>query len=305
MVSVLIPVYNRKIELNDLLQSFVYEYNLNRILFEVIIIDDLSGDGSFELAKKYTKEYSFFKLIISGYKSPGMSRNIGSKIAQFDWLLFCDSDNMMVENWSILLSKVFDEYTSYDGIWFPARCNNLILTSSKYLKKGIHRINPYFYFNNYIGEVVHCIKKDFFLYNQYFYLKGTTNDFPDLLWFSLFSNNKYKVLFYDSIIQEYHIGSKNRISTDYSFEKNFSQIIHYKLVLLKILKTKFIFTKYFFKIVIKFLFFILIVDDNIKSLKKDIGLLRFISRFSFKIKFGHFLLNKLIIKRNLNEDFIR
>jgi len=305
MVSLLVPVYNRKFELEKLLESFVAEFSLTKLIFEIIVIDDLSEDGSYEIAKKFAEKFDYVKLITSGYKSPGMSRNIGAKIAKYDWLLYCDSDNMMINNWSNLLFPILNKYNSYDGIWFPAQCNNKVLTSFKYLKKGNHEIDSFFYFNNYIGEVVHCIKKDFLLKNNYFYLKGTTNDFPDLLWFSLFSNKKYKIYFYNIIIQEYFMASDNRISSDSSIEKNYSQIIHYKLVLFEILKTRFVFTKYFLKIVLKFFFFILIVDDNRISLKKDISILRFLSRFSHKIGLSDILLNKLLVKRNLNESIIR
>jgi len=304
MVSVLIPVYNRQKELKKLLQSFVDEYVLNKIPFEVIIIDDLSDDGSCEIAKSFVDNNNFFKLTISGYRSPGMSRNIGAEIATFEWLLYCDSDNMMIKNWSKLIYPILKNNNSFDGIWFPAINNNTILTSEKYLKKGNHQISSFFYFNNYIGEVVHCIKKDFLLKNNYFYLKGTSNDFPDLLWFSLFSNNNHKIYFYDLIIQKYLMSSENRISSDISLEKNYSQIIHYKMLLFKIFKTRYIFTLYFVKIVIKFFFFIVIVDDRKISLKNDIGLLRWLSRISYKIGMSQFLLSKLNKKRKLHEGTI-
>jgi len=305
MVSVLVPVYNRKFELENLLESFVVEFLSTKLTFEVIIIDDLSEDGSYEIARKYAEDFDFIRLVTSGYKSPGMSRNIGAKIAKFEWLLYCDSDNMMISNWSTLLSPIIKKYHLYDGIWFPAKCNNKVLTSFKYLKKGNHEIDSFFYFNNYIGEVVHCIKKEFLLNNNYFYLKGTTNDFPDLLWFSLFSNKRYKIYFYDIIIQEYFMASDNRISSDSSIEKNYSQIIHYKLVLFEILKTRVVFTKYFIKILFKFFFFIFIVDDKKIPLNKEIGILRFLSIFSHKIGLSDILLNKLLIKRNLNESIVR
>jgi glycosyltransferase involved in cell wall biosynthesis len=304
MVSVLIPVYNRNKELTNLLESFVVEFHSNRNDFEIIIIDDDSSDGSYEIAKQYTLNYNFFKLLTSGYRSPGMSRNIGAKSAKYDWLLYCDSDNLMVQNWTNLLYPILNKYQIYDGIWFPAQCNNIKITSVKYLNKGCHEINSFYYFNNYIGEVVHCIKKDFLLKNNYFYLKGTSNDFPDLLWFSLFSNNSHKIYFYDLIIQKYIMSSENRISSDISLEKNYSQIIHYKMLLFKIFKSKYIFTKYFVKIVIKFFFFIVIVDDRKISLKNDVGLLRWLSKISHKIGMSQFLLSKLNKKRKLHEGTI-
>lgn len=298
MISILIPVYNRVSELDNLLNSFVDEYNKFNIKFEVVVIDDESSDGSFEIAESYSNKYEFIKLLVSGYKSPGMSRNIGAKVAKYDWLLFCDSDNLMIPKWSLTLSNILPKYSDFDGIWFPARCNGLVLTSSKYLNKGIHEIDPFFYFNNYIGEVVHCVKKQFLLDNNYFYLKGTTNDFPDLLWFSLFSNKIHKVVFFNLIIQEYFMSSTNRISTDSSIEKNYSQIIHYKLLLKKLIKTRYVFSLYFFKILFKWVFFIFVVDDRIISLKSQIGPFRLVSRISFKLGVGGFLLKKLNLKRN-------
>ena len=304
MVSILVPVYNREKELLNLLQSFVDEFLMNKYEFEVIIIDDLSVDGTYEVAKKFSDEYGFIKLTKSGYRSPGMSRNIGAEMATFEWLLYCDSDNMMIKNWSKLIYPILKNNNSFDGIWFPAINNNKILTSKKYLKRGNHQISSFYYFNNYIGEVVHCVKKSFLVNNKYYYLQGTSNDFPDLLWFSLFSNREHKILFYNLIIQEYFVISNNRISIDCSLEKNYSQIIHYKLVLLEIIKTRFIFTKYFIKITLKFFFFITIVDDNEKSLKHAVGLFRWLSKISFKIGLSNILLKKLIKKRQSNEGIV-
>lgn len=303
MVSVLIPVYNRGLEIEILLNSFVNEYYTNNADFEVIVIDDISDDGTFEIVFQYSSKYDFIKLIKSGYRSPGMSRNLGSEVASNDWLLYCDSDNLMIPNWSVELKEILLKYSNFDGIWFPACCNNVVLTSSKYTLKGDHIISPYFYFNNYIGEVVHCVKRSFLVNNKYYYLKGTSNDFPDLLWFSLFSNSNYKVVFVNTIIQEYFMNSSDRISSDISVAKNNSQIMHYKLVLIQLLRSRYVFSWYFIKIVFKFFFFILIVDDRVVSLKNQIGFLRIISRFSFCFGLGNFLLKKL--RERKNENIIR
>lgn len=300
MITILIPVYNRVSELNNLLNSFVDEYNSFKIEFEVVVIDDESNDGSYEIAESFSNKYDFIKLVTSGYKSPGMSRNIGARVAKYDWLFFCDSDNLMISEWSLILSNIIPRFSDFEGIWFPARCNGLVLTSSKYLNRGNHQIESFFYFNNYIGEVVHCVKRQFLIKNNYFYLKGTTNDFPDLLWFSLFSDKQYKVVFINLVIQEYFMNSSNRISTDSSIEKNYSQIIHYKLVLKKLIKTKYIFSLYFPKILFKLIFFIFVVDDRVISLKSQIGPFRLISRISFRIGIGALLLKKLNLKRNEN-----
>jgi len=304
MVSLLVPVYNRVEELRLLLASFLEEYN-QYYKFEVIIIDDKSTDGTLELAQKFCDNNDFCKLVVSGYRSPGISRNLGAKAATNEWLLYCDSDNQMIPKWTEIIKPYLDKFKDFDGIWFPAFSNNKVITSSKYVKKGTHQITPSYYFNNYIGEVVHCVKRDFLLSNNYLYIPGYSNDFPDLLWFELFSKNKNRVVFCSKIIQQYYTNASNRISTEISMNKIESQIIHYSLVIKRVIKTRFIFSKYFFKIFFKLIFYLLVINkESLKKITNRIGYIYIIGRMSQVFKLNHFFYNLLGLHRKKNESII-
>ena len=271
MFTVITPVYNRQKELKILLDQFQREYEKNNI-FEWIIIDDKSDDGTYELACEYAKKNCFTKVVASGFRSPGIARNLGAKHAKFNWLVYCDSDNIFIDGWSFVLETIISEHDDCMGIWFAAYENKKSLTSRKYLIKGDHEIKPWYYFNNSIGEVVHCLKREFLINNEYFYLKGHSNDFPHLLWFNIFS--KYKVYFINQKIQNYSTFSKNRISTEVSMNKVESQLVHYYKVFDLLIKSKFIFSKYTLKIILKIIGFSLMINkDGLIKIRQYIPLI--------------------------------
>ena len=86
--SVIVPVYNRPKELEELLESLSLQSYSN---FEVIIIED----GSTETGENVVKSYSDRLDILYYYKDnsgPGDSRNVGMQKANGEYLLFFDSD---------------------------------------------------------------------------------------------------------------------------------------------------------------------------------------------------------------------
>ena len=93
--SIVVPVYNRPYELDELLQSICYQTYSN---FEVIVVED----GSSDPCKFIVDEYSD-KLPIHYYwkdnSGPGPTRNYGAAQAKGDYLLFLDSDCMLPPNY--------------------------------------------------------------------------------------------------------------------------------------------------------------------------------------------------------------
>ncbi len=87
--SLIIPVYNRPEEINELLESLTnLDYKDN---FEIVIIEDGSSLKCDEIIKNYSN-----KLSISYYykenSGPGDSRNYGMKKAKGDYFIIFDSD---------------------------------------------------------------------------------------------------------------------------------------------------------------------------------------------------------------------
>jgi mycofactocin system glycosyltransferase len=93
-VTVIIPVKDRRVELAHCLES-LFAQNYPGDAFDVIVIDDGSGDGTGDLARRYPCR------VLSLEKSMGQSycRNLGAKIADGDVLAFIDSDCVAEKNW--------------------------------------------------------------------------------------------------------------------------------------------------------------------------------------------------------------
>ncbi len=89
MYSIIIPVYNRPNEVEELLNSLSLQ-NYNKA-FEVVIVEDGSTESSASVVEKYREklQISYFEKENSG---PGDSRNYGMKKAQGDYFLLFDSD---------------------------------------------------------------------------------------------------------------------------------------------------------------------------------------------------------------------
>ena len=101
--SIIIPLYNRPEELDELLASLTAQTDKR---FEVIIAEDGSTKKSDAVVEKYrdTLSLTYFEKANSG---PGLSRNEGAARASYDYLIFFDSDCIIpptyIENVSLYL----------------------------------------------------------------------------------------------------------------------------------------------------------------------------------------------------------
>lgn len=93
--SIIIPVYNRPDEVDELLDSLTRQTNKN---FEVILAEDGSAKKCDFIAEKYVSQLSvvYFEKPNSG---PGQTRNAGAEKAKYDYLIFFDSDCIIPENY--------------------------------------------------------------------------------------------------------------------------------------------------------------------------------------------------------------
>ena len=86
--SIIVPVYNRPDEVDELLQSLC-EQSLKD--FEVVIVEDGSQKDCKEVAGRYTDRLDV-KYFMKPNSGPGQSRNYGAERAKGDYLLVLDSD---------------------------------------------------------------------------------------------------------------------------------------------------------------------------------------------------------------------
>jgi len=89
-ISVIIPVFNRPLELARALNSLVTQTFKE---FEVIICDDGSTENIAVVIKKYQQYLDIKVLRINNSGGAALPRNKGAEIAQSEWIAFLDSDD--------------------------------------------------------------------------------------------------------------------------------------------------------------------------------------------------------------------
>ncbi len=118
LLSVVIPVYNAKPYLQNLVDSFCRQTHFD---FELVCVDDGSTDGSYEELCRLTENLPF-SVTLHRQENGGVSaaRNVGTSLASGEYLSFVDSDD-----------AVHPDYvrTLYEAIQQNAACDVLVFRS--------------------------------------------------------------------------------------------------------------------------------------------------------------------------------
>lgn len=104
--SVVIPTYNRKDKLIKCLDALNMQ-TLSKSKFEVLVVDDASNDGTYEVLKKH--DVKVFRLKKNSGRS--VARNFGVSQAKGKYVVFTDSDCIVPNDW---LQKIYSVYEKYD-----------------------------------------------------------------------------------------------------------------------------------------------------------------------------------------------
>jgi len=105
-LSVVIPVYNEKKTLNELILR-VEAVSIDK---EVIIVDDASTDGTRDLLKKYEKKEGFEVIYQPKNKGKGAALRAGFEIVKGEVIIIQDADlEYNPKDFHVLLEPIFDK----------------------------------------------------------------------------------------------------------------------------------------------------------------------------------------------------
>ena len=97
-LSIVICTYNGVDRLYKVLEHINKLIIPSKLVFEVLIVDNASSDGTSNWVRKTfeTSDWKFAPVILSENK-PGLNfaRLTGARNARFEWILFCDDDNLL------------------------------------------------------------------------------------------------------------------------------------------------------------------------------------------------------------------
>ena len=109
--SIIIPVYNRPDEVDELLESLS---NQTQKDFEVIIVEDGSINPCKDVCNKYAGILSLHYYLKEN-SGPGQSRNYGAERANGEWLIILDSDVVLPEGYLQAVDNALTSETAAFG----------------------------------------------------------------------------------------------------------------------------------------------------------------------------------------------
>lgn len=93
-ISFILPIYNVEAYLADAIESILKQ----TVSKEIILVDDGSTDSSLTIALTYAKQYPFISVIHSQNKGVSAARNAGLRLAQGEYVIFLDPDDILHDN---------------------------------------------------------------------------------------------------------------------------------------------------------------------------------------------------------------
>ncbi|MBU6157911.1 MAG: glycosyltransferase family 2 protein, partial [Bacteroidetes bacterium] len=85
----------------------------NRLLYEIVIVDNASTDGTYSLACKYAADYSN-SVSITVLQEPKQGKVYAMQKAlpllKYDYVVICDDDNWLQEDYLMIADEVFETY---------------------------------------------------------------------------------------------------------------------------------------------------------------------------------------------------
>ncbi len=123
LISIVIPVYNRA---SIVLRTLECISNQSYRPIDVILVDNGSTDGSYEILQKWKSENESAKLKISLLDCPTKgvcrARNAGLNIVTTPYVMFFDSDDLMAENHLERIAKNIEDNPDADIIGWDIDC---------------------------------------------------------------------------------------------------------------------------------------------------------------------------------------
>lgn len=95
MLSIIVPIYNTGEYLSECIESIL---NQDYQDYELILIDDGSCDNSGDICDMYAEKDRRIVCIHQANKGVSNARNVGIDVSRGKYLMFCDSDDTVVDN---------------------------------------------------------------------------------------------------------------------------------------------------------------------------------------------------------------
>lgn len=109
-LSIIVPIYNVERYLPKCVDSLLKQ-NIESPIYEIVLVDDGSTDGSATIADSYAAQYNTIRTVHQSNSGLSAARNAGLRIARGEYVQFVDSDDYLEPNvLDSLLTKMETEH---------------------------------------------------------------------------------------------------------------------------------------------------------------------------------------------------
>ncbi len=240
MISIIIPTYNRCLQLEETLSSFK-KLQVNSTLYEILIIDNGSKDPTFVVYENFKKSHNHINIRYFYDDIPGLltGRHKGAKEAIGDILTFIDDDVIINDLWlesiikimnnrqdvSLLTGPNLPKYESKPPLWLKYFWDKTIYGGKMcaWLSLLDLNVDEIYIHPNYVWGLNFTIRKSVFIKLGGFHPDNISPEFQMFqgdgetgLTMKAFLNG-YKALYNKNVMLHHQI-PENRLTFDY-FDK--------------------------------------------------------------------------------------
>ena len=162
LLSFVITTYNRVDLVSRAIDSIIRDKSSD-ILLEIVVVDDASTDSTLSfLSEKYESEINSGLLcVISNTVNVGVtgSKNKGFESSSGEWVIFLDSDDMLISNGLSKINSEIITHSEFPIIFFRCQDLNNNMIGRPFDSDKTLNLNEYVEHTSY-GEALTCINKN-------------------------------------------------------------------------------------------------------------------------------------------------
>ena len=143
--SVILPTFNENNHIKDLIKTISDTFFSQNILFEILVVDDNSTDGTRETVDAFSKINKFVKIIDRNCKKRNLAESIdeGIKNSSYDFIIWMDADFQHPPKYILEFIKLSKKHNAII-------CSRFLSDSKRYfndeeINKKINENQSYFY----------------------------------------------------------------------------------------------------------------------------------------------------------------
>lgn len=159
MFSVVVPTYNSEKTIFNTMSS-ILEQSYTK--FEVLVVDNHSSDNTRRIVAAFNDSRVRLHLV-DNKGMPAVSRNYGISLAQFEFIAFCDSDDLWTKNKLQACVELIDREFDFisHGLQISGSLSKIFLNRI-FVRKPAKNFNDFVNFGNHIAQSSVVIRRDIF-----------------------------------------------------------------------------------------------------------------------------------------------